>query len=90
MLAQCLRAHSTTNISVLRSTLRAPPGRLNMRAAASGFEGFINQLSVAMKNSPLNQGKKALAIAQAGDYNVEATKMLMEKYIAENDVGGTI
>jgi hypothetical protein len=73
----------------LCSALRTPPTRHNVRAAASGFEGFINQLSVAIKNSPLNQGKKALAIAQAGDYDVEATKALMDKYIADNDVGVT-
>lgn len=50
------------------------------------FENFINGLTVAIKNSPLNQGKIQLAIAQAGNYDVEATKAALDKYIAENDV----
>jgi hypothetical protein len=78
--------------SVARSLgqLGAPTSRRDVRAAAGGFEGFINQISVAVKNSPLNSGKKALAIAQAGNYNVEETKALLDKYIAENDVGAWV
>jgi hypothetical protein len=41
---------------------------------------------VALKNSPLNQGKKALAKAQAGDYDAAATRAKIEQYIKDNKV----
>jgi hypothetical protein len=41
---------------------------------------------VALKNSPLNQGKKALAKAQAGDYDAAATRAKIEQMIKDNKV----
>lgn len=48
--------------------------------------GFINKLTVAIQNSPLAEGKKALAKLQAGKYDVDATRMMMDKYIQDNPV----
>jgi hypothetical protein len=45
-----------------------------------------NNTQVALKNSPLNQGKKALAKAQAGDYDAAATRAKIEQYIKDNKV----
>jgi hypothetical protein len=57
-------AHSS---SVLRIILRQP-ARTQQIARAQGsnnpVEGAINWLTVALKNSPINEGKKALAKAQ--------------------------
>lgn len=53
---------------------------------ANPFEDAINSLTVALKNSPLNQGKKALAKAQAGDYDAAATRAKIEQYIKDNKV----
>lgn len=36
------------------------------QADPSPVEKLINTVTVALKNSPINAGKKALAIAQAG------------------------
>lgn len=41
---------------------------------------------VALKNSPLNAGKKALAKAQAGEYDAAATRSKIEGYIRDNKV----
>jgi hypothetical protein len=41
---------------------------------------------VALKNSPLNAGKKALAKAQAGEYDAAATRAKIEGYIRDNKV----
>lgn len=57
-------AHST---SVSRINIRQP-ARTQQIARAQGsnnpVEGAINWLTVALKNSPINEGKKALAKAQ--------------------------
>jgi hypothetical protein len=41
---------------------------------------------VALKNSPLNAGKKALAKAQAGEYDAAATRAKIQGLIADNKV----
>lgn len=53
---------------------------------ANPLEDAINTLTVALKNSPLNAGKKALAKAQAGDYDAAATRAKIEQYIKDNKV----
>jgi hypothetical protein len=53
---------------------------------ASFTENLINSLTVALKNSPINEGKKALAMAQAGNYDQVAVKAKLDKYIADNAV----
>jgi len=42
---------------------------------------FISSLTEFAANSPINQGKIALAKAQAGDYDVEATKAELQEII---------
>jgi hypothetical protein len=42
---------------------------------------------VALKNSPLNEGKKALAKAQAGQYDEAAVRSKINGMIADNAVG---
>lgn len=44
------------------------------------------QTQVALKNSPINAGKKALAKAQAGEYDAAATRAKIEQYIKDNKV----
>lgn len=41
---------------------------------------------VAIKQSPLNKGKVALAVAQAGEYDQAATKATVDQLIADNAV----
>jgi hypothetical protein len=53
---------------------------------ANFLEDAINSLTVALKNSPVNEGKKALAKAQAGQYDEAATRAKVEQYIADNPV----
>lgn len=55
-------------------------------AASNPLEGVINGITVFLNNSPLNAGKKALAIAQAGNYDAVATKAKLDNLIAENRV----
>lgn len=63
------------------------PFRVCADAATSNpLETVINGITVLLKNSPLNAGKKALAIAQAGDYDVQGTKAKLDQLIAENPV----
>jgi len=47
---------------------------------------FINGLTVAIQKSPLAEGKKALAKLQAGNYDSEATKAILNSYIQSNPV----
>lgn len=54
--------------------------------SSSLMEKMINGLTVAIQSSPLAQGKVRLAIAQAGEYDEEAVKARMERYISENKV----
>jgi glutaredoxin 3 len=53
---------------------------------ANPLEDAINSLTVALKNSPINQGKKALAKAQAGSYDAQATRAKIENLITDNKV----
>ena len=57
------------------------------QAKEGGFvEGLINNLTVAIQSSPLAEGKKALAVAQAGSYDEAAVRAQMEGYISDNAV----
>ena len=42
--------------------------------------------TVLTSNSPLNEGKKALVRALAGNYDVDATKAKLENLIADNSI----
>lgn len=42
--------------------------------------------TVLTSNSPLNEGKKALVRALAGDYDVDATKAKLDNLIADNSI----
>jgi hypothetical protein len=57
---------------------------------ASFTENLINTLTVALKNSPINEGKKALAMAQAGNYDQVAVKAKLDNYIADNAVSAVV
>jgi glutaredoxin 3 len=52
----------------------------------SFVENMINGLTVAIQGSPLAQGKKQLAILQAGEYDEAAVRGVVDKYIADNKV----
>lgn len=56
------------------------------KESSSLFENVINGLTVAIQSSPMAEGKKRMAIAQAGQYDEQAVKARMERYIAENTV----
>ena len=60
----------------------APEGK----ESSSFVENLINGLTVAIQSSPLSEGKKRMAIAQAGQYDEKAVKARMEQYIADNKV----
>ncbi|WIA15661.1 hypothetical protein OEZ85_002287 [Tetradesmus obliquus] len=79
-------AHFT---SVPRINIRQP-ARTQQIARAQGsnnpVEGAINWLTVALKNSPINEGKKALAKAQAGEYDEKAVRGKIEGLIKDNKV----
>ena len=72
------------------STVRSPRSPVSVRAQqqqGGGFvEGLINNLTVAIQSSPLAEGKKALAVAQAGSYDEASVKAKMEAMIADNPV----
>ena len=60
--------------------------RAQAKEGGSFVESVINNLTVAIQSSPLAEGKKALAVAQAGSYDEAAVSTQMETYIAENPV----
>lgn len=60
-----------------------------VRVQANFTENLINSLTVALKNSPINEGKKALALAQAGNYDQVAVKAKLDKYIADTSVSSS-
>jgi len=81
----CTNARSV----VSRSTVRNSRSRsVSVRAQQQGgfVEGLINNLTVAIQSSPLAEGKKALAVAQAGSYDEASVKAKMEAMIADNPV----
>ena len=72
---------------------RAPLSTRTVRASASDkaedtplSEKIINAVTVALTNSPVNEGKKLLAKAQAGDYDAAAWKAKIEAEIAATPV----
>lgn len=71
-----------------RPMRRAAP-RAPRAESGGGFgEKIINSITVALKNSPLNAGKKALAIQQGGGQAAaEAYLPKVEALIKENKVG---
>lgn len=70
------------------STLCRPPPSPHTTTTTTQTTPLLLLLptQVALKNSPLNAGKKALAKAQAGDYDAAATRAKIEKYIKDNKV----
>ena len=76
---------------------RTPAGRCTRRTrtAASagdkditkeGATAFIDRLTQFIANSPINEGKKMLAKAQAGEYDEERVKEKLRSFIADNDI----
>eukprot|EP00775_Hariotina_reticulata_P004876 gene4876-5121_t len=62
-------------------------GVANLLQAASQLLTVLKPgSSMLLKNSPLNQGKKALAKAQAGDYDQAAVRAKIEGMINDNKV----
>lgn len=82
--------HTTLSMPATRvnTRLRGVSVRPRMLAQpARAFpEDLINNISVAIKNSPLNEGKKALAIAQAGQYDEAAVRAKVEGLISASKV----
>ena len=92
-------ATACRSASAHRAPLRAPaptprrPLASPPRAAPSSDEGgetfaqkAINALTVALTNSPVNEGKKLLAKAQAGEYDGAAWKARVEAEVAATPV----
>lgn len=50
------------------------------------YSGFADTVQNLLTNSPLNEGKKALVRALAGDYDREATRAKLDGLIADNPV----
>jgi len=50
------------------------------------YAGVANVIQNALTNSPLNEGKKALVRALAGDYDQAATRAKLENMIATEKV----
>lgn len=65
---------------------RTPRGARRCTAVRADFTEMINKVTVAIQNSPLAQGKKALAKLQAGDYDVGAIRGKLETLITDNGV----
>ncbi|KAL4439897.1 hypothetical protein ABPG75_002898 [Micractinium tetrahymenae] len=76
-------ARSVAPAGLQRPAVRAR-GRASVVVRAGLGEDLINKLTVAIKQSPLNAGKVALAVAQAGDYDQAATKAKVDQLIADN------
>eukprot|EP00877_Chromochloris_zofingiensis_P006705 jgi/Chrzof1/2288/Cz11g09280.t1 len=53
---------------------------------ANFLENAVNALTVALKNSPVNEGKKKLALMQAGNYDETTVRSKVEKYVEDNPV----
>lgn len=70
-------ARSISGVSVRVSAQKSEGGLV---------ENLINGLTVAIQSSPLAQGKKALAVAQAGSYDEAAVKAKVDAMIADNPV----
>jgi len=61
--------------------------KITAHSESSFPEGLINQISVAVTNfSPANAVKKAIAAAQAGQYDEEAVSGKVDAYIGDNPV----
>lgn len=71
---------------------RAPAVRV--RAEVKSDDGpvsrAVNWLSVAVKNSPANAVKQAIAKAQAGEYDEKAVAARLESYIDDHKVRGLL
>ena len=84
----------------LSARLQAPPflqnrprraAQVARRISASATEEgpiarAVNWLSVAVKNSPANNVKQAIAKAQAGDYDEAQVAARLQSYIEDNTV----
>ncbi|KAI8102404.1 hypothetical protein M9435_006006 [Picochlorum sp. BPE23] len=73
------RRRATRSAKVIVSASKQDEG-------SSFVENMINGLTVAIQSSPLAEGKKRLAVLQAGDYDKKAVQSMMESYIADNPV----
>ena len=79
---------ATTRLPFSTATPRQTrsPRTILTKAQEGGLTGFINSLTVAIQNSPLSNGKKALAIAMAGDYDEVAVKQTIESQTSQEKV----
>jgi glutaredoxin 3 len=64
---------------------RSPTSRRSF-AVRAGLNDVINNISVAIQNSPMAKGKAALAKLQAGQFDEEATGKKIDQLIASNAV----
>lgn len=60
--------------------------RFSVITKANMMENIINSVSVAVKNSPLNGFKKAIAHAKAGDYDSANIKKQIDTYVSTSPV----
>lgn len=89
---------SSVRLTPFRSsqTILAPPRQHSQRCQrvkrqtqvtrADGFQNLINQISEAVTNSPVNNLKKGIAKAQAGDYDEAAIRAKVDSYLNDNPV----
>mmetsp|Transcript_26626 Transcript_26626/g.37505 ORF Transcript_26626/g.37505 Transcript_26626/m.37505 type:complete len:118 (-) Transcript_26626:554-907(-) len=74
----------TTNADTKRSM--CPSSNENDDPTKVWYAGLANSIQNVLTNSPLNEGKKALVKALAGEYDEEATRAKLEGLISENEV----
>jgi len=70
----------------LRTLLHACPPHTPQTPMQRRADEAINALSVAVKESPLNKGKKALARMQAGEYDRGAVRARLEDMLTTKPV----
>ena len=81
-------------ISSVASTPKSPSAIITMCPGAGKdddptkvwYSGLADTVQNLLTNSPLNEGKKALVRALAGDYDQEATRAKLDGLIADNPV----
>jgi glutaredoxin 3 len=80
------QAFQHAQISRSRAASAAPHRRSPAVVRANLFENAINGLTTFINNSPLAEGKKQLAVKQAGDYDAAATRAQIDRYVTDNAV----
>ena len=83
-MAQCFASPASHGMCMATLPRRSAPRRSVIRCSLG--ENILNSITVAINNSPLAQGKAALAKAQAGDYDAVAVKAELERTIASGGV----